>query len=143
MKRFGSVILCFCVMITLAACDTNIYYWTFDQSSSNVSAIAIVEIDDRGDGYTYTVVKSLDIGLVEQLYADISSLEMKKYGPNLKHPVDLSIVITFSNGEYDLISRIESARFRYHESGELGPYISWLKCDQEQFEALIEKYMNL
>ena len=139
MKRF--LIILFCVVILCSGCkDNTIYHWEFEKDASCVTKIEIVEAKNE---YRYTVIQELDLDVIEQLYGDIVNLEMTKYGGNLSHPSGKCFVISFENNEYDIISVRESKRMRYDEDDNFIGYNSRFKCNEEQFEALIEKYMNL
>ena len=128
-----TVIGCF-----LAGCDNEIYRWEFSYECDYVKGIYIVEAEDA---YTYSHIKEIDIKQVEEVYADISNLDMKRYGPisSLGTPYGICIVVMFHNGEYDIIARKESMHIKLEEDRLIG-YTSWLYCDNEQFDALIEKY---
>ena len=147
MKRFytilATLIACFLCLGSFGGCDANVYYWEFDQEISNITSVSLVEIDPNGDGLTYSVVKNLNINLAQGLYDDIQCLEMTKYGFNLKHPIDLSIVIVYANGEYEIISSVASTKFRYNSDEELRAHISWFEFNREEFDSLVEKYMSL
>ncbi|MBP3396135.1 MAG: hypothetical protein J6L87_03070 [Clostridia bacterium] len=137
MKRF--LIILFCVVMLCCGCkDNTIYHWEFEKDASCVTKIEIVEAEDA---YTYTVLKELGLDVIEQLYSDIENLEMTKYGGSLKYPRKKCFVITFENGEYDIISAIESKHMRYDEDGRFVGRNSRFICNAEQFDALIEKYM--
>ena len=139
MKRF--LIILFCVVMLCSGCkDNTIYHWEFEKDASCVTKIEIVEAENA---YTYTVIKELDIDVIEQLYIDIESLEMTRYGGSLLHPHGKCYLITFEDGEYDLISIFESTHVHYNEEGRLMGRISRFKCNKEKFDALIEKYMDL
>lgn len=139
MKRF--LIILFCVVMLCSGCkDNTIYHWEFEKDASCVTKIEIVEAKNA---YRYTVIKELDLDTIEQLYDDVANLEMTRYGGSLKHPTRKCFVITFENGEYDIISAIESKHVRYNEDGRFVGRNSRFICNAEQFDALIEKYMNL
>ena len=126
------------VVITFVGCDNNIYYWEFAQESNNVKEIQIIEAKNE---YEYVIIKNLDIELVEELYAEIESIEMRRYGPSLLSPNGKCFLFVFDNGERDIISKMESKHLKYKEE-RLMAYNSWLKCDEEQFDELINKYLQ-
>ena len=141
MKHLWKTILIVLMFSTLLiSCNANTYHWKFEKETSEVVKIEIV---DAEDAYTYTVIKELDLTLIAELYADIENLEMTRYGTNLKHPCEKCFLITFQNNEYDIISATEPKHVRYDEDNDLVGYNSWFKCNQEQFDALLEKYMSL
>ena len=144
MKKFSILLLI--VLLTFSSCEKKPQYWEFEKEVSEVTEIKIVDLSLTNDHYNYenyVVIKQLDITMVDQLYNDIENLEMKKYGTNLKTPRGKCFMIVFSNGEFDLISAVESKHFKYDDKdGSLQSYISWLKCNEEQFNDLINKYLN-
>lgn len=145
MKKF--LILLLIILLTFVSCKQTPRYWNFEKDCSEVTEIKIIDLDISGDYYNYenyVIIKKLDINMAEQLYNDIESLEMKRYGTNLKTSRGKCFMVVFANGEFDLISVIEPKHFRYDEDdGSLQPYISWLICDEEQFDELINKYLNI
>lgn len=142
MKKIVSFILTvlsiLAVLSTLVGCDNKIYYWEFAQSYPDVKELKIIEAEDE---YNYEVVKNLDVHLVEELYEDIENLDAKRYGTNLSNPYGKCFLIVFNNGESDIISKIEPKHIRYKDD-KLMAYNSWLKYDSEQFDELINKYLN-
>jgi len=123
------------------------YYWDFEYEADDIKEIKIVEVV----GYPeFSVVKEINIVHADELYSEIASLEMKVYGTNLSEPFDKCFLIVFENGEYDIISKIESQHYKYnygsskyYEYDELVPHHSWRECrDYDQFDALINKYLE-
>ena len=151
MKKFSILILV--ILLTFVSCKHKPQYWTFEKDCSEVTEIKIVDIDktdDYNDYENYVVIKELDIAFVEELYDDIEKFEMKNYGPNLNYPHGQCFMIVFSNGEFDLISFVESKHFKYDyrdksasSYGTLQAFNSWLMCDKESFYKLIDKYLNM
>jgi len=150
-KRILFIIsIIFLVVIFISAismCEKKTYYWDFEYEAVDIKEIKIVE----AVGYLeFSVIKEIKIEYANELYSEIASLEMKKYGTNLFHPFDKCFLIVFENGEYDIISKKESQHYRYnygnykyYEYDELVPYNSWLECrDYDQFDALINKYLE-
>lgn len=142
MKKARTIKMLFCLIMSLlpllVGCNDKIYYWEFTFDYDHVEEIKIIEASASDE---YSVVKELDIKLADQLYTDIKSLEMRRYGTNLSHPSGLCFLIVFDNGEYDIIARKESKHYRYDGDKILG-YNSWLRCDETQFDILINKYMG-
>ena len=132
-----------CILISIClilcvGCDNRVYYWEFAQESSLVKEFKIV--DSTGD-LKHTVIGIIDIELIDEFYSDIASLEMNKYGWNLATPTGLCFMIVFENEDYDLIAFKESKHHRY-ENGQLISYNSWLRCNLEEFDKLINKYLK-
>ena len=129
-------ILIICVVLLLAACDDNVYYWEFSHEVEYVKEIMIVEMHDE---YDYSIIKEIDPEFSDELYSDVKALKMKKYGTNLASPDGLCIMIVFENGDFDVISKKESKHYKIVDD-EVLAYNSWLCCDKSEFDALINKY---
>ena len=140
MKKIVSLILLLALLSAfITGCDSEIYHWEFEQPHTNVEKLQIVEVKTKFD---YDVVKELDVKLAETLFDEIESIDYNRYGWNLSSPSGKCFLISFSNGEYDIISKIASVRFRYDENGKLNSNTSWLECKNNQFDELIEKYLQ-
>lgn len=124
--------------LSLVGCNNNVYYWEFNYSYEEVDQIKIIEMIDDLD---YRVIQEIDLSLSEQIYNDIMNIEMKRYGTNLSSPSGKCFLIVFKNGEYDIISQKESKHFRYNGEDILA-YNSWLYCDENEFNEVINKYLN-
>ena len=124
-------------MVLFAGCERKVYYWKIAYDLDRVTSIQIV---DAASGTNYEVIKVLDAELIAEAYYDIEHLEMERYGPNLKATRGICLVVTFDTGEYDIIAKNEPQHFIY-EGDELHSYITWLWCDQDDFDKLVEKYM--
>lgn len=157
MKKILTVFLC-ATMLFLSGCnDTDIIYypwdiwnnfwnkvhhWEFEQDYTEVKAIKIIEYPN-GISHECIVLKELDVAIANELFKDIEAIDMKKYGPNLWDINGVCILIIFNNDNYDIIAQREPEHFRYSSKhGDIVGDISWLKCDKEQFEALINKYLE-
>ena len=134
-------------VLAISMCEKKTYYWDFEYEADDIKEIKIVE----AVGYLeFSVIKEIKIEYANELYSEIASLEMKRYGTNLSQPFDKCFLIVFEDGNYDIISKIEPKHYRYnygkykyYEYDELVPYNSWLKCrDYDQFDALINKYLE-
>ena len=89
-------------MCLLIGCVNNTFRWEFLYEFDYVKEIKLIEMYDE---YNYSVIKEIDITLAEELYIDISSLEMTRYGMNLSAPYGICFLVIFENGEYDIISQ--------------------------------------
>ena len=126
------------ICFLLCSCDNNVYYWEFNYNYEKVAQLKIIEIID---GFEYREVKEIDLSLADELFNDIIDIEMKRYGTNLSSPSGKCFLIIFENGEYDIISQKESKHFKYSGEKLLG-YNSWLYCNEEEFNDLIDKYLD-
>ena len=125
-------------ILSLVGCNNNVYYWEFNYSYEEVDQIKIIEMIDDLD---YREIQEIDLSLYEQIYNDIMNIEMKRYGTNLSSPSGKCFLIVFENGEYDIISQKESKHFKYNDEDILA-YNSWLYCNENEFNELINKYLN-
>lgn len=137
MKKF--IALSFIIIFVFSGCSNDAYSWKFSYEYNYVQEIKIIEVHDE---FNYSVVKAIDLELIDELYADISNLKMKRYGANLSSPSGLCFLILFKSGEYDIISQKESKHYKFDED-KLRAYNSWLCCDDVQFKELVEKYLYL
>ena len=147
MKKI-SILLLLVLLLSFVSCNQELKYWKFEYNCSEITEIKIINIPPTlsitSDHKAYPIIKQLDLSVSEQLYADIEKLPMKKYGFNLAEPYGNCFIIVYKNGDFDIISALEPTRFRYDEKySRLQPYISWLKCDEEKFNLLIDKYLNM
>ena len=153
MKRIVLLFMLFALMLVgcggdiklyrLLSCDSDVHHWEFLQDHTEVKEMKIIDATGGG-GFKWEVIKELDIGLVEELYDDIQKIDMWAYGPTRFATSGHSILIVFNNGEYDIISQKEPEHFvHYDDSGVVTEVFSMLYCDEDQFNALIEKYMNM
>ena len=125
-------------ILSLVGCNNNVYYWEFNYSYEEVDQIKIIEMIDDLD---YREIQEIDLSLSEQIYNDIMNIEMKRYGTNLSSPSGKCFLIVFENGEYDIISQTESKHFKY-DGEDILAYNSWLRCNENEFNELINKYFN-
>ena len=125
------------LLLLLVGCN-EIYHWEFNYSYEEVAQIKIVEMIDDLD---YREIQEIDLSLYEEIYNDIMNIEMKRYGVNLSSPTGKCFLIVFENGEYDIISQKESKHFKYNGE-EILAYNSWLYCNENEFNELINKYLN-
>ena len=143
-KRILFIIsIIFLVVIFISAismCEKKTYYWDFEYEADDIKEIKIIEILDSD--YEFSVIKEIDMECLDELISDIKSLEYKRYGTNLFHPFDKCFLIVFEDGNYDIISKIEPKHYKYSD-GRLIGYNSWRECrDYNQFDALINKYLE-
>ena len=124
--------------LTIFGCNRKIYHWEFNHSCEEISQMMIVEMTND---LNFQEIQEIDISLAEKVYNDVINLEMKRYGTNLSSPYGMCLLIVFKNGEYDIISRRESKHFKYCD-GKILPYNSWLYCDGNEFDKLINKYLT-
>ena len=138
MKKISFLLMLLMFVIALVGCQDEVHRWEFAYGYEEIRAIEIIEIVDETD---YRVVREIDLSFAEELYTDIMNIEMKRYGTNLSSPCGMCFLITFDNGEYDIFSQKEPKHFKY-DGENLQGYNSWLFCEESDFNALINKYMN-
>ncbi len=134
MKKF-SILLC--LIFFLCGCHYKVYHWNFNYDYDKIKEIKIIEMVV---GFEFNEIKEIDLNLSTELYEDILNLDMHRYGTNLCEPMGICFLIVFDNGEYDIISRIEPKHFKYNGAN-IQAYNSWLCSGEEEFEALLNKYL--
>ncbi len=135
MIRFLIVLL---FVFMLFGCNKKVYKLGFNYSYNEISEIKIIEYT----GYNvYNDICDVDLSLKENVYNDVTNLKFNKYIGSLSSPRGKCIKIVFENGEYDIISRKEPKHCKY-DGEEIVAYNSWLVCDRNEFNALIDKYMS-
>ena len=125
-------------LLTLFACESDIYHWKFNYSYEEIAQIKIIEFIDE---FEYRELEEIDLTLYKEIYGNITNLKMKRYGTNLSSPFGKCFLIVFTNGEYDIISQKESKHFKYNDAGKILGYNSWLYCDEIEFNELVNKYL--
>ena len=154
------VCLAFIVFLALIAACAAIYtslpnffksanYWEFEKDISEVEDISVIEISESngqgewGEGLKGTVLKKIDPSNYDDVFETIENVEMYSYYIGLSHPSGIGILIRFNNGDYDIISNREPRHYRYSEEyDEILAYNSHLTCNDEQFEAMVNKFLE-
>jgi len=120
---------------------TDIKNWKFDYDVSQIETISIVNItgtsiDDR------TTIVEIDINRADQLYTDIKSIKMRPYFGAPETPLGKCIIVTFVNGDFDVISQRWSERYRFDsKENRIEARGTYYFFDEDEFSVLIEKYM--
>ena len=142
MKKIFAVFFSLLLIAFSYGCEKSIQYWIFEQESSNIVEISIVEVDP--ESVNYDTLENIDIVYADDICEKISSIPMERYGTNLKTQHGTGILILFQNGEYDLITMSEPKHYRYDENMKLQGYNSWLKCcNADDFNNLINYLQEL
>ena len=145
MKRTISLILICSFVFILCGCENQIFHWEFGQDCSKIIGLYVVEAENP---YNYETITEIPFNKRDELLDDIESLEYKKYGWNLHTTWGTCFIIKYENEEYDIISWWEPMHLVWESSNDnssnkkLVAMISWLKCDEKQFNELIEKYKS-
>ncbi len=140
MKKLCALLL-ICVLF-LSSCERKIYHWEFYYPVEEIQEIKIIEIDRDNNCHE---LQDVDIELADELYQDILNINYRRYGPtHLYSPREKCFKIVFKNGEYDIISVVEPQHwlYKYAQNGKPRPGTSWYRCDEEEFDALINKYLK-
>jgi len=132
--------------IAFSICYINIfsktYHWQFELDLDHIEQIRIIDVKND-DIDNSTVLKEIDPAQRDELCSEIEDLNMKRYGPSLSHPNGKCIFIVFDDGSYDVIAQEESKHFKYDEKYDrIVGYNSWYYCDEDEFDALIYKYLS-
>ncbi|MBE6592835.1 MAG: hypothetical protein E7642_02440 [Ruminococcaceae bacterium] len=146
MKRF--LILTITILsLLLVSCTNTPRDWHFAKDLSEIAEIKIVNVDAEHykELETYEVIKEIDLSLAEELCSEIDNIDAKRYNFMREDTCGTCFLIVYAGGEYELISVSEPLHFIYSSDGKmLGPKsATWLKFDKEQFNALIDKYLNM
>ena len=112
--------------------------WEFQYEVERVTQIKLVDMHTE---WEYSVIQELEIGSASDLFSDIRTLNWRRYGPNLATPRGICILFLYDNGEYDIVSYHEPKHYRIKD-GVVQPFNTWLCCDQEAFEAIVNKYLK-
>ena len=145
MKKLCASLIAIVVLLTasLTGCsffDRSVKKWDFKHEAKEIEKIQIVEMS-RETSHDYTVIKDIDPSLYETIYSEIQEIDWRWYYFELLSPMGTCFVIHFNNGDSDIISFVAPSHVVY-EDDDAHYYTSWLECDQEEFEALINKYLN-
>ena len=133
MKRYS--ILFIVVTFLLSGCSREAI-WEFQYEPERVTKIQLVDMIDE---LQYSFIEEIDISCAGQLFSDINNLDWERYGTNLSTPRDICFLIVYDSGEYDVVSYYEPKHYRL-ENGTIFAYNSWLRCDYDDFQALLNKY---
>ena len=142
-KALKLLIAMILLTFTLTGCsmlDGSDYKWDFDYEPKEIKSIQIVEMTE-GSSYNYTAIKEIDSSFYETICAEIKAIDWETYYFKLSYPKGTCFLIVFNTGEYDIIS-YEAPTHVEKKGGQRDFYYSWLCCDEEQFEAIINKYLN-
>lgn len=122
--------------IILSGCN-KIYHWKIEKSIEEIVSIQIATV------YGSTVesqICEIDKIHYQEIINDIEALDAKKYGWNLETSFGDSIIITFADNTFDMISLYEPKHAFYEEDGSVNWKITWLFFDEDEFGKLIKKW---
>ena len=146
MRKTICIVSLICILLLYGcdcSCDAQVHHWKFQQDSADIDGLYIVDAENP---YNYEIIKEIPLEKYDELLDDIKSLEYRKYGWNLHTTWGMCFVVKYSSGEYDIISWWEPMHLVWEEPKDvfsnthLIAKISWLKCNEKQFNELIEKY---
>lgn len=131
----------------LAGCiDKSIHHWEFGQGEEQIVGLYIVDAETSME---YEIIKEIPLNEKEALLEDIKGLEFEKYfGMDPGEPCGMCFVIKYQDGAYDIISYFEPMQVVWKEPDEHFPnryqtsLFFWLRCDYDEFNGLINKYMK-
>lgn len=120
-------------------------YWEFDYDVKDIQYIQIVEITEEFNS-SYRVIKEIESSKTQEVCDDVTALSMYTFALSMESPIEpygICILIMYNTGEYDIIADSGSKKYRYDEkTGLIENPTSWRYCEDEEFEALIDKYLN-
>ena len=151
MKKIFLILLTICLF--LAGCDNTIYQWEFKKPVSAVKQILIINFDEYNiyqinDINELLPLKVLDRSCINDIYAEIITLEMVKYklpGMEPPRPRGNCFLIDYENSKDYCIISSDINGYLYYKEGESYLYFraDYLHCNNEKdFENLINKYLN-
>ena len=138
-------VICLISTLFLVSCNNQVYQWEFKQDRYEIVGIYVVEANDP---YNFEIITEIPMEKTDEFIRDIENLEYKKYGWNLHNTYGTCFVVKYQNEEYDIISWWEPMHLIWEDqensysNKKLVATISWLKCNEKQFNELIEKYMS-
>ena len=145
MKRIITLLTVVCMLfVMLTGCwmwSSKTYQWSFEQDSSAVVKIQIIDGENLEIDYgmdqigSYTVLNELDVAHAGEIMDRITQLEWERYGPNLSSQKGDGILILFENGAFDLITYREPKHHKFDEDGKLRSYNTYLHCQRDPFYA--------
>ncbi len=150
MKKILIILLT--MSIFLCGCDNTIYHWEFKKPVSEVKQISIVNLDeysiyDIEDINELLPLKVLDNSCINDIYAEITALEMISYllpGMEPLRPRGNCFLIDYGNNkDYCIISsNINGYLYYKEEKSSLYFRASYRHCrNVEDFEYLLNKYL--
>lgn len=146
MKRF-LILTIIIFSLLFVSCVNTPRDWHFAKDLSEIVEIKIVNVEAEHylELETYEVLKEIDLSLAEELCSDIDNIDAKRYIIMREDTCGTCFLIVYAGGEYELISVAEPLHFTYQgEYNILRPNGSaMLKFNKEQFDALIDKYLNM
>lgn len=147
MRRLGCVLLsCLMLLFLFSGCGRKKAY-EFEQDSSNICAIEIVEVEFLPLPDTGIQFKALAfIENVEAFLSDFNRVTCYSkgalgYQPSGVDSGDIGIKVTYMDGEYEVIA--QNAQSKYLSTGSEMQFITWADCfsfDEEMFNNLLDKY---
>ena len=113
-------------------------YWKWSQDKQNIKKVCIVEYEDFEN---YTIIKELELEVIEELCLEISGLLLTKFLGGGGEPKGKAFLFEYQNGEQDIIAQNPGMGY-CDKKGKLY-WNNSLHCfDVEEFNNLINKYLN-
>lgn len=131
------VIIISTLCIALTGCN-KIYHWKVNGSVDEIERIEIFNYPYDDNDLSEFICEVVSENY-QEIIDDIENLNFEKYYGTPKHIKGLKIKISFINGSYDLISRLEP-RHCPKDASIFESRITWLYMDETEYEQLIEKW---
>lgn len=158
MKKLSLLLLAIVVLlccVTLSACMFRVQAenFEFEIPSDQVVAIRVIRITPyTGESEDYTAdiyhdaetLNTIDVSLASQLYGDIEGMSRTKYLFSMSSPpspTETCILIEYSDSFW-VISQYGTTYYSFINDVERQHHYCIEEFDQEQFDQLIEKYIN-
>lgn len=122
--------------LTFAGCKA--YYWNFEKTIDEIERIEIIYMNDV---YTddYDFICEIQKSDYSEVIEDIEKLEAHRYWGDKTRPNGKTVRITFSNGDFDLISLFEP-HHSYRDTNYWNEKTTGWCFDRDDFNNLIEKW---
>ena len=152
MKKIIVLLSVILIILVLCSCDNKIYHWEWEYEDvvSEIKEIHIVELNGSyqqfESSYKFNIIKTISTERYFEITDDIAKIDLSRNYGSPEVGSGKAFLIIFNNGEYDVFSYKQPYRMRYSNSDnskELCYNLSLCRCDKEQFDALIDKYMSI
>lgn len=127
--------------LSISFLGCKVYQWNFEKELSEVEKIEIIYINSFYED-EYELLKEIPQTESVNIISDIQKLQAKRYIGGLTVPSGQTIKILFKNGDYDLISLFEPRHIYLNDGGITNIKTTRLCFNQEEFNHLIDKWLN-
>lgn len=136
------------ILLSLIITGDVIYYRSLKKADQHIENVKIFHVIEKiNDNRNYRIIKEMPPDLYRQFNSEYSNLLVKSLKSNMDKAgfssvCNKGIVITFDNGEYELIYNDQIIDGKYKEDN-IEEIQTDAMCDPELFQDLIDKYLNI